>query len=137
MPIDPTDVGRTYDADVIRVNSQSGKGGIGYILEESHGFHLPPKMREDFGYVVKDISDKNHKELKPEEIYQAFNETYCNKMMPLHIVEAHYIQQKGNNITAMLSIEKMDRCMNVVPREMVVWMPSAMPSNWKWVTAMP
>lgn len=106
LPIDPTDVGRTYDADVIRVNSQSGKGGIGYILEESHGFHLPPKMREDFGYVVKDISDKNHKELKPEEIYQAFNETYCNKMMPLHIVEAHYIQQKGNNITAMLSIEK-------------------------------
>lgn len=106
LPIDPHDVGRTYDADVIRVNSQSGKGGIGYILEESHGFQLPPKMREHFGYRIKDISDQHHKELKPEEIFDVFNKEYRNKISPINVIEAHYVQQKGNNITAMVTIEK-------------------------------
>lgn len=78
LPIDPTDVGRTYDADVIRVNSQSGKGGIGYLLEQSYGYVLPPKMREAFSYLCKDISDKQQKELKPEEIHQIFEENYLN-----------------------------------------------------------
>ena len=57
IPIDPKDIGRTYDADVIRVNSQSGKGGIGYLLEQTYGYNLPPKMREHFSYLCKDISD--------------------------------------------------------------------------------
>mgnify|MGYP002905669570 FL=1 len=67
IPIDPKDIGRTYDADVIRVNSQSGKGGIGYLLEQTYGYNLPPKMREHFSYLCKDISDHEHKELKPDE----------------------------------------------------------------------
>ena len=53
LPIDPTDVGRNYDADVIRINSQSGKGGVGYILETKYGLNLPPKMREAMGYAAK------------------------------------------------------------------------------------
>ena len=53
LPIDPTDVGRNYDADVIRINSQSGKGGVGYILETKFGLNLPPKMREAMGYASK------------------------------------------------------------------------------------
>ena len=65
IPVDPTDIGRTYDADVIRINSQSGKGGIGYLLEHRYGYNLPPKMREHFGYTVKSISDHAHKSLPP------------------------------------------------------------------------
>jgi hypothetical protein len=69
LPIDPEDVGRTYDSDVIRINSQSGKGGVSYILKQSFGIALPDKMKEEFGYLVKDVSDKEHKELTPEWIY--------------------------------------------------------------------
>ena len=64
LPIDPKDIGREYDGDIIRINSQSGKGGIGFILEQQYGYDLPAKMREHFGYAVKDVSDKNQKELK-------------------------------------------------------------------------
>ena len=78
LPIDPTDIGRTYDADVIRVNSQSGKGGVGYLLCQSHGYKLPPKMREALSYKCKDISDTMQKELKPDEIYEIFKENYLN-----------------------------------------------------------
>ena len=78
IPIDPADIGRTYDADVIRVNSQSGKGGIGYLLEQSYGFNLPKKMREHFSYLCKEISDHGHKELKPDEIFSLFSEQYLN-----------------------------------------------------------
>ena len=53
IPVDPHDIGRTYDADVIRINSQSGKGGIGFVLEQNFGYNLPPKMREALGYKVK------------------------------------------------------------------------------------
>ena len=72
LPIDPTDVGRVYEADVIRINSQSGKGGIGYLLEKSYSLNLPPKMREEFGYHVKSVSDHAHKELQPNEVFDIF-----------------------------------------------------------------
>ncbi len=78
IPIDPKDIGRTYDADVIRVNSQSGKGGIGYLLEQTYGYVLPSKMREHFSYLCKDISDHEHKELKTAEIFKIFTENYLN-----------------------------------------------------------
>ena len=55
LPIDPHDVGREYESDVIRINSQSGKGGISYVLEENFGFHIPGKMREDVGYIQRCI----------------------------------------------------------------------------------
>lgn len=78
IPIDPKDIGRTYDADVIRVNSQSGKGGIGYLLEQAYGYNLPAKMREHFSYMCKDISDREHKELKPDEVLEIFMQNYLN-----------------------------------------------------------
>ena len=65
LPIDPTDLGRNYDADVIRINSQSGKGGVGYILETRFGLNLPAKMREAMGYTAKAVSDHTQKELLP------------------------------------------------------------------------
>ena len=67
LPINPEDVGRVYEADVIRINSQSGKGGVSYLMETKYGYHIPQKMRESFGYLVKGVSDHAHKELLPEE----------------------------------------------------------------------
>ena len=95
LPIDPQDVGRQYETDVIRINSQSGKGGIGYLLEKNFGYNLPPKMREDFGYAVKGVSDHAHKELSPQEVYQIFQQEYVDIRQPLHITEAHYQQKDG------------------------------------------
>lgn len=92
LPIDPHDVSREYDADVIRINSQSGKGGIGYILEKSYGFNMPYAMREDFGYRIKDVSDKSHAELKPDEIYEVFVNEYVNVKSPVDVLEAHFVQ---------------------------------------------
>ena len=78
IPIDPKDIGRTYDADVIRVNSQSGKGGIGYLLEQGFGYNLPSKMREHLSYVCKDISDREQKELKSDDVLDIFTKQYLN-----------------------------------------------------------
>ncbi|MBQ6370802.1 MAG: 2-isopropylmalate synthase [Firmicutes bacterium] len=88
LPIDPNDVGREYEADVIRINSQSGKGGIAYILEQNFGYNIPPAMREEIGYMVKDISDKSHKELSPLEVYKAFAKEYVNRFDPIDITDA-------------------------------------------------
>lgn len=87
LPIDPKDVGREYDSDVIRINSQSGKGGVGFVMEQRYGVNMPKKMREDFGYRVKDVSDKKHKELLPDEIYQIFYDEYVNVETPYKLVD--------------------------------------------------
>ena len=87
LPIDPADVGRAYEADVIRINSQSGKGGIGYILETQFKLALPQKMRETFGYHVKSISDHAHKELSPKEVYDIFLRDFVNVADPLKILQ--------------------------------------------------
>ncbi len=102
IPIDPKDIGRTYDADVIRINSQSGKGGIGYILEQNFGYNLPAKMREDVGYCVKGVSDHQHKDLSPKEVNQIFEEHYVNVNTPLTVIESHFIQRGG--ITAVVTL---------------------------------
>lgn len=93
IPIDPKDIGRTYDADVIRVNSQSGKGGIGYLLEHSYGYILPPKMREQFSYKCKDISDREHKELKPHEVLEIFNENYLNITSDISVTDFDFMRE--------------------------------------------
>ena len=85
--IDPQDVGRQYDADVIRINSQSGKGGVAYVMEQKYGLNMPKKMREDFGYCVKGVSDHKHKELMPEEIYQIFQDNYVNVEEPYKLID--------------------------------------------------
>lgn len=106
LPIDPKDVGRVYEADVIRINSQSGKGGIGYLMEQQFGFDMPKKMREDFGYTVKNVSDQKHKELMPEEIRDIFMETYVNIESPYKMIESHFEQKNG--IIAHVTVESGD-----------------------------
>lgn len=96
LPVDPKDINRTYDADVIRVNSQSGKGGIGYLLEQTYGYSLPPKMREHFGYLCKGISDHDHRELKNYDVLSIFMDHYLNIHSPIAISEMHFTRQDGN-----------------------------------------
>lgn len=99
LPIDPKDIGREYDGDIIRINSQSGKGGIGFLLEKKYGISLPPKLREIVGYAVKDVSDKQHRELSPSDVYDIFNGSFVNISTPLKVLETHYVQKDGE-ITA-------------------------------------
>ncbi|HJC62405.1 MAG TPA: 2-isopropylmalate synthase [Candidatus Blautia merdavium] len=103
LPIDPKDVGRNYDADVIRINSQSGKGGVGYILETKFGLNLPAKMREAMGYTAKAVSDHTQKELLPEEIFELFKKTFENVTSPLAIHEVHFQQKDGGIVTQVTS----------------------------------
>ena len=95
LPIDPADIGRHYEADVIRINSQSGKGGVGYILEQYYGLNLPTKMREAMGYAAKAASDEKEKELLPDEIFDLFKTRYEDITTPFNITEAHFKQHNG------------------------------------------
>lgn len=95
LPINPEDIGRTYDGDVIRINSQSGKGGVAYILKKNFGISMPEKMKEEVGYAIKDVSDKEHRELSPEVIYEIFKERYIYHDPYFHIDDCHFRQQNG------------------------------------------
>lgn len=103
LPINPEDVGRTYDSDVIRINSQSGKGGVAYIMEQSYGIKIPYKMRADFGYAVKDVSDHSHAELSPAQIHDIFMKRYKN-YTPIFDVKGCHFRQENNGITATVNI---------------------------------
>ena len=107
LPIDPQDVGRTYDSDVIRINSQSGKGGVNYILKQNYGISLPEKMREEMGYTAKRVSDQAHRELTPEWIYHIFYDNYVGVQEHFKITECHFVQENG--IGAKATVEKDGR----------------------------
>ena len=95
IPIDPHDINRTYDADVIRVNSQSGKGGIGYLLEQTYGYDLPAPMREHFSYLCKSISDHEHKELKAPEVLEIFKNHYFLHSTALRVTDMHFFNKEN------------------------------------------
>ncbi len=95
LPLDPKDVGRTYDSDVIRINSQSGKGGVNYILKQNFGISLPEAMREEVGYTMKQVSDEAHKELSPQWVYEIFEDHYILPTPYFQITECHFKQIDG------------------------------------------
>ncbi len=99
LPIDPHDLGREYEADVIRINSQSGKGGVAYIIERDYGFVIPPLMRAEVGYMIKGVSDNRHKELAPEEIFSIFEREYVNDFDIMDITEAEFTRNKDSKST--------------------------------------
>lgn len=78
LPIDPTDVGRTYES-IIRINSQSGKGGVAYIMDTEYGFRMPKDMYPEFGRIVQQVTDREGRELQRQEIFTAFEEEYLLK----------------------------------------------------------
>ena len=108
LPVDPRDISRTYDADVIRVNSQSGKGGIGYLLEQAYGYILPPKMREHLSYQCKSVSDHDHRELKAEDVLAIFMDCYLNIRSPLAISNLHFTQN-DNGVEAIVTFMRHGR----------------------------
>lgn len=109
LPIDPQDVGRRYDSDVIRINSQSGKGGVNYILKQSFGISLPEKMKEEVGYLVKDVSDKAHKELTPDWVYHIFEDNYITAKTIFTVDECHFKQENGMVADAVIHHNGNDR----------------------------
>lgn len=113
LPIDPRDVGRKYDSDVIRINSQSGKGGVAYILKQNYGFSLPNKMKADVGYTVKDVSDKEHMELSPKLVYQVFEDNYIHNPAVFSIDECHFKQENGITATVTVSYGDENRVIEV------------------------
>ncbi|MBZ0157337.1 MAG: 2-isopropylmalate synthase [Alphaproteobacteria bacterium] len=82
LPIDPADVGRTFES-VIRINSQSGKGGVAYVMEREYGFLLPKEMHPEFGRIIQGISDATGKEVLPGMIREAFEKEYLGSTAPL------------------------------------------------------
>ncbi len=84
LPIDPKDVGRSYDP-IIRINSQSGKGGVAYILEQYYGLLLPKQVQQAFSQIVTQVSDQKQSDLLPDEIHQLFMTSYVNLTQPLEL----------------------------------------------------
>ena len=111
LPINPEDVGRTYDSDVIRINSQSGKGGVAYVLEHNYGMIVPKAMREDLGYAVKDVSDVHHKELSPDEVLEIFEKRYKKYTPVFKITEVHFKQING--IQTVVTIDENGKKSNI------------------------
>ncbi len=109
LPIDPRDVGREYDSDVIRINSQSGKGGVGYILEHVYGIKLPARMKEAMSYAVKHESDVLHKELKADEIFEVFGRKFLTPRSVFTLGEVHYRQENGITATVEVKVKESNR----------------------------
>jgi 2-isopropylmalate synthase len=95
LPIDPQDIGRSYEA-VIRINSQSGKGGIAYVLENEFGLQIPRRLQMEFSKIVQRIADETGKELSPTSIYEAFRAEYLDTDRPLSLIE-HGTEPRGPN----------------------------------------
>lgn len=113
LPIDPQDVGREYQTDVIRINSQSGKGGVGFILQENYGLDLPPKFKEAMGYAAKGVSDRTHKELKPAEVYRVFVEQFVENRGVFEVPECHF-KQLPDGISAAVTVTEKGKNSQVV-----------------------
>jgi 2-isopropylmalate synthase len=104
LPIDPKDIGREYETDIIRINSQSGKGGVGYILSTCYGLELPKQMALEFSGIIKSISAHEHKELSKDEIYTEFENRYVNIETALALKSVHYKQNEDGSIDAIVDV---------------------------------
>jgi 2-isopropylmalate synthase len=103
MPIDPSDLGRTYDS-VIRVNSQSGKGGIAYLLEQSYGVVLPRRLQVDFSSAVQRFTDESGQEVTPAQIWALFQEEYVQNVAPIHYI-GHNLSERDGREHIKLTVE--------------------------------
>lgn len=108
LPIDPQDVGRSYEA-IIRINSQSGKGGIAYILNQDYGLNLPRNLQTEFRNVIQDITDQEGTELLPKRIYDEFIKTYITQAQSqLHFVDHHTVTDPSNKNRRIITAEIKD-----------------------------
>lgn len=107
LPIDPKDIGRTYEP-IIRINSQSGKGGVAFILETNFGFVLPKPIQQEFSLLCTQVSDENHKEMLPQEIFDLFDKEYINITEPIELksYSEHAENQDKISVSAVIEIDK-------------------------------
>ncbi|MEN8265140.1 MAG: 2-isopropylmalate synthase [Nitrospirota bacterium] len=114
LPIDPSDVGRTYES-IIRINSQSGKGGAAYVMEEEYGFVLPKEMQPEFGKMVQAVSDRTGKEVLPGMIFETFEKEYLKSASPVSFKNCHIRRSAGNDesssaeITTVLTVNNTEK----------------------------
>ncbi len=92
LPIDPTDVGRTYES-IIRINSQSGKGGVAYVMDKEFGLKMPKKMHPEFGTIVQGVTDKVGRELKAKDLWDAFESSYLVTREPYSLERFHVVKR--------------------------------------------
>ncbi|MCC9164982.1 MAG: 2-isopropylmalate synthase [Alcaligenes sp.] len=108
LPIDPADLGRSYDA-VIRVNSQSGKGGVSYLLEQEHGLVLPRRMQIEFSRAIQRVTDSSGKEVTPADVYGIFESEYLNCKKHYKLLKHNIISQphadSGQQFTIEVDVE--------------------------------
>ena len=102
LPIDPADLGRSYEA-VIRVNSQSGKGGFAWILEQTQGLKLPKKMQADFSPHVQRVADELSRELTADDIWESFKQAYHVQTAPKHFQLVDYEERRATDGTRLFS----------------------------------
>jgi len=112
LPIDPADMGRSYEA-IIRINSQSGKGGIAYIMETDHGFHLPRRLQSEFSQIIQKATDESESEHSSDEIWQSFQAEYLNPDRPIDFVDHKTVPDthatEVRNLTATVRIDGEER----------------------------
>jgi 2-isopropylmalate synthase len=84
LPIDPQDIGRSYEA-IIRINAQSGKGGVAYVMEQEFGFRLPKAMHPEFGQIINQLADERGDEISSLQIRQVFEQTYLAATSPFRL----------------------------------------------------
>jgi 2-isopropylmalate synthase len=113
LPVDPADLGRTYDA-VIRINSQSGKGGIAYVLEKDYGLILPRRLLIEFSQVVQALAEERGEELSGEDLWRAFEAEYLGKPEPLDFVSHRETSAHGDGRMASFEAEIVE---DGVPRQ--------------------
>jgi len=109
LPIDPAHVGRTYEA-VIRVNSQSGKGGVAYVMHTEHGFDLPRRLQIEFSQTIQHITEDTGTEISPAEMWEAFERTYLDPEAPVQLLSHETTTgEKGSTVTAQLTVDGQHR----------------------------
>ena len=112
LPIDPKDVGRSYDP-IIRINSQSGKGGVAFILETNFGLYLPKSFQRDFGAICTKYSDVRQSELLPSEIFKLFDDTYVNIAAPYTLKTYREESTDDNHVFVTATLQKGDSIIEI------------------------
>jgi 2-isopropylmalate synthase len=104
LPIDPMDLGRTYEA-IIRVNSQSGKGGVAYLMQAEHNLELPRGLQIEFAQKVQAITDARGDELTPDELLDAFNDHYLSHTRPFELLSYAHWSAEEDRIVAQVAVD--------------------------------
>ncbi|HIW48248.1 MAG TPA: 2-isopropylmalate synthase [Firmicutes bacterium] len=112
LPIDPKDVGRTY-APIVRINSQSGKGGVAFVLEQNYGLYLPKAFQQDFSYVVTGYSDHKHKDVAPNVIREIFYENYVDLRTPISIESYREVSNENGGVAVEAQILDHGQAMTI------------------------